>query len=59
MIRPILQPCSVLGCTRAAGVILNGALLCGEHANEALAKRKEELRKGGPPAPDVDRGQGS
>ena len=29
-----------------AGVILDGTLLCGEHANEALELRRAELRSG-------------
>jgi len=32
MIKPVLPPCSVAGCKRAAGAIINEALLCGEHA---------------------------
>ena len=32
MIKPVLPPCSVAGCNRAAGAIINEALLCGEHA---------------------------
>jgi hypothetical protein len=32
-------------CNRAAGVILNGALFCGQHANEALAAQRKLQRK--------------
>jgi hypothetical protein len=32
MSKPELPPCSVRGCKRAAGAIINGVLLCGEHA---------------------------
>ena len=45
MIRPVLPPCSVRDCTSAAGVILNGALLCGEHAKAALDEQKRRKRE--------------
>lgn len=45
MIRPVLPPCSVRECNRAAGVILNGALFCAQHANEALAEQRKLQRK--------------
>ena len=45
MIRPVLPPCSVRECNRAAGVILNGALFCAQHANEALAEQRKRQRK--------------
>lgn len=45
MIKPVLPPCSVAGCTRAAGAIINEALLCGEHAKIEL-DRVLEQRKG-------------
>lgn len=31
------------GCLNAAGVILDGDLFCGEHANEALERWRVEL----------------
>ena len=34
-----LPQCSVEGCPDAAGIIMNGTLLCGQHANEALERR--------------------
>jgi hypothetical protein len=58
MTKPDLPPCSVRDCKRAAGAIINGALLCGEHAMEELEKRKllrrgdtrdDESRSGGTP----------
>ena len=36
MIKPVLPPCSMAGCERAAGAIVNDSLLCGEHAVIAL-----------------------
>jgi hypothetical protein len=33
-----LPPCSVPNCNRAAGAIINGALLCGEHAVEEMER---------------------
>jgi len=38
MSKPDLPPCSVWHCKRAAGAIINGSLLCGEHAVEDLEK---------------------
>lgn len=40
MMRPVLPPCSVRDCPNAAGAIINGVLLCGEHAVEELERRK-------------------
>ena len=40
-----LPKCSEPGCLNAAGIIMNGSLLCGEHANEALERRRAELRR--------------
>jgi len=40
MTRRNLPPCSVPSCDRAAGVVLDEALLCAEHASEALKRRK-------------------
>jgi hypothetical protein len=39
MMKPVLPPCSVRDCKRDAGAIINGALLCGEHAVEEMKKR--------------------
>ena len=44
MSKPDLPPCSMSGCKRAAGVIINSALLCAEHAVEEL-ERQQLLRK--------------
>jgi hypothetical protein len=41
-----LPPCSVKGCNRAAGVIMNGAMLCPKHASEALEARRAAQKKG-------------
>ena len=38
MIKPVLPPCSMAGCERAAGAIINETLLCGEHAVIELEK---------------------
>ena len=38
MSKPDLPPCSVRDCKQAAGAIINGALLCGEHAVKELGK---------------------
>ena len=50
MIKPVLPPCSVAGCKRAAGAIINDALLCGEHAvvelDKVLKLREAMLRDG-------------
>ena len=43
MTRQELPQCSMDGCFNAAGVIFDGALLCGEHANEALERRRDSL----------------
>jgi hypothetical protein len=40
MTKTVLSACSVRGCARAAGAIINGILLCAEHAVEGLHKRK-------------------
>jgi len=39
MTRQELPQCSKEGCFNAAGIILDGALFCGDHANEALERR--------------------
>lgn len=39
MSRHVLPPCSVDRCKRAAGAIINGELLCGEHAVEVMQNR--------------------
>jgi hypothetical protein len=44
MTKPVLPPCSVRDCKRAAGAIINGALLCGEHAVGEL-ERFLQLRR--------------
>jgi len=41
MTRPVLPLCSVRDCNRAAGAIIDGALLCGEHAVEELERRED------------------
>jgi hypothetical protein len=43
MTKQQLPQCSMEDCFNAAGVILNGTLLCGEHANEALERRRDSL----------------
>lgn len=43
MVKQELPKCSEAGCSNAAGIIMNGSLLCGEHANEALERRRAEL----------------
>ena len=45
MVKQELPKCSEPGCLHAAGIIMNGSLLCGEHANEALERRRAELRR--------------
>jgi hypothetical protein len=45
MIKPVLPPCSVVGCKRAAGAIINEVLLCAEHAIIEYAKVLEERRR--------------
>ena len=40
-----MPKCSKPGCLSAAGIIMNGSLLCGEHANEALERRRAELQR--------------
>jgi hypothetical protein len=40
-----LPQCSVDGCLDAAGIIMNGTLLCGAHANEALERRRADLKR--------------
>lgn len=51
MTKPVLPPCSVAGCKRAAGAIINEMLQCGEHAvvelNKVIKARKAALRKSG------------
>jgi hypothetical protein len=39
MTKPDLPPCSVQHCKLAAGAIIDGALLCGQHALEEMQKR--------------------
>jgi hypothetical protein len=43
MTKQELPQCSMEGCSNAAGVILDGALFCGEHANEALERWRGSL----------------
>lgn len=38
MSKPCLPPCSVRDCKRAASVIINGDLLCDEHAVHEFEK---------------------
>ena len=47
MTKPVLPPCSVAGCIDAAGVIIDEALLCPQHGNEALERRRALQRAGG------------
>ena len=49
MTKQELPQCSIEGCFSAAGVIFDGALFCGEHANEAL-----ELWRGSLPQSDSE-----
>ena len=44
MTKQELPQCSVQGCVSAAGIIMNGDLLCGAHANEALERRRAALK---------------
>jgi len=44
MTKHVLPRCSVAGCQRAAGAIINEALLCGEHASIELERVLEERR---------------
>lgn len=53
MTKPDLPKCSVKGCTHAAGVIIGGSLLCGEHASEAIGKARQ------PPPTGNDNGKSS
>ena len=46
MTKPVLPPCSVGGCIDAACVIIDEALLCPHHGNEALERRRA-AQKGG------------
>ena len=39
MTKKALPPCSKSGCHNAADIVLNGALLCAQHATEALGQR--------------------
>lgn len=32
--------CSIRDCENAAGAVIEGALLCGEHANEVFSRRQ-------------------
>ena len=45
MVKQELPKCSEPTCLNAAGIIMNGSLLCGEHANEALERRRAEMRR--------------
>ena len=45
MTKQELPKCSEPGCLNAAGIIMNGCLLCGDHANEALERRRAELQR--------------
>ena len=45
MTRPQLPPCSVSGCDRVAGAVVDGALLCGEHAVVAMQRRKIAMKR--------------
>jgi len=45
MVKQELPKCSKPDCLKAAGIIMNGDLLCGEHASEALERRRAEMRK--------------
>lgn len=56
MTKPVLPPCSVEGCERAAGAIIDDALLCGQHAviefdkilrarEEAMLREKSSIKK--------------
>ena len=40
MTKKELPQCSIEGCCEAAGVIFDGELLCGQHANEAFEQRQ-------------------
>ena len=40
-----LPHCSVEGCMDAAGIIMNGTLLCGQHVTEALERRRVSLER--------------
>lgn len=42
MVKPVLPPCSVEDCDRAAGAVINELLLCGEHAVIELKRVIEE-----------------
>ena len=44
MTKQELPQCSVPGCESAAGVIMDGTLLCGAHANEALERRRATIK---------------
>ena len=49
MVKHSLPSCSIADCERAAGAIIDEALLCGEHANieldRVLAERRAAARK--------------
>lgn len=45
-----LPPCSIHGCSRAAGVIIKGVLYCGEHASRRLSERANRANR----APGTD-----
>ena len=47
MTKQELPQCSVDGCVMAAGIIMNGELLCGAHANEALERRRAGMKTRG------------
>ena len=43
-----LPGCSLADCQRVAGVVLDGVLLCPEHASERWKNRNAELKQDGP-----------
>jgi len=43
MTKQQLPTCSIEGCLNSAGINFDGILLCGEHANEALERRRDAL----------------
>jgi len=44
MTKHVLPRCSIVGCRREAGAIINEALLCGEHATIELERVLAERR---------------
>ena len=47
MTKPVLPPCSVDGCIDAAGVIVDGAVLCPHHGIDALERLRTLQRARG------------